>query len=43
MKLRGLPFSFSEWDVENMFNFYNVIGGSVKLGIKPGTKSLKNG
>lgn len=33
---------FSEWDVENVFNYHNIIGGSVKLGIKPGT-TLKNG
>jgi hypothetical protein len=42
IKVRGLPFVFSEWDVENMFSFYNIITGSVRLGIKPGT-SLKNG
>jgi hypothetical protein len=42
IKVRGLPYSFSEWDVENVFSHHNFIGGSVKLGIKPGT-SLKNG
>lgn len=42
IKVRGLPFAFTEWDVENIFQPYNMIVGSVKLGIKPGT-TMKNG
>lgn len=32
MKVRGLPFSLNNWDVEEIFKRYNFVRGSVKLG-----------
>jgi hypothetical protein len=32
MKVRGLPYSLNNWDIEEIFKRFNFVRGSVKLG-----------
>lgn len=39
VKVRGLPYSFNAWDIEEIFTSYSFIRGSVKLGHRGTSRS----
>jgi len=39
IKIRGLPYSLNNWDIEEVFKRFNFVRGSIKLGFMGDRKS----